>query len=278
MSKYVSMIFPIAISTILIFLLSCPVLSNSNLTVNESSDIQLDQTLFFENFDKTILNTIPAYWSFDYWTADSTSDIFIGVVNTGVTPVSGHNCLKLWDYSSTASAGVNRVIGEQNYGQLKFKVYLDSTSPCRQATLFISSSNNNKIEFNINSAGTISVKNQSGSRANVGNCTLDSWHTIEAKWDRLTGYYRFFLDNIDYGAYPMLDQEIPNKIRIRSGNTDDPTQNNSIVYIDNVEFKIKKITLGPVPISGFFENFEATTVGGIPGDWGFGYTSDGTEC
>lgn len=33
-----------------------------------------------------------------------------------------------------------------------------------------------------------------------------------------------------------------------------------------------------MPISGFYENFESTAAGSIPGSWSLGYTPDGSDC
>ncbi|MBN2544764.1 MAG: hypothetical protein JXB50_03140, partial [Spirochaetes bacterium] len=218
---------------------------------------------FSENFDSIALGEVPAGWQ-PYFTASENS--IVGVVNDLTTPpVSSPNCLKIHDGSTTSGAGNNIYFQDSNYGQIKFDIKHGlSTDKSQAGVVLKDSSSNDIINFLMNNSNYMNVKRPDGIRTNFMSYNRDTWYTCQINWDRITGYYKIIVDNVDYGIYPMMNTGSIYRINFYTGSGSEPTYYNCSSYIDNIVYTTNAVTIDGSNYGTFTENFDSTDIGSLP--------------
>jgi len=236
--------------------------SSSSGTSNSSSSLTMFGP-FTENFDDEALGEIPDGWK-SYYSASEGS--IVGTVNNLTTqPVSSPNCLKMYDGSTTSGAGINIYLQESNYGQFKFDIkHASSIDKSQTGVVIKDTSSNDIINFLMNNSNMINVKRPDGTRYNFLSYNRDTWYTCQINWDRITGYYKILIDNVEYGIFPMMNNGAIYRINYFTGSGSDSTYFNCTSYIDNLVYTTDAISIDGSLSGTFTENFDSTAIGSLP--------------
>jgi len=198
---------------------------------------------FTENFDSVDLGEIPKGWSIDNKLNEKSE---IGTVSTlEAQPVTAPNCLKIYDGGRTEGAVITIYIHENNYGQLKFNMKLASSVNLSRLGIVLKDISKKKeiINLSMDEFYNISILNPDRTRINLINFTNNIWYSCQINWDLTTGYYKILINDIDYGIYRLMNQEVISRIQFYSGSTPDSSYFNSTAYIDNVEYSADTVLI-----------------------------------
>jgi hypothetical protein len=182
---------------------------------------------FMENFETVAIDAIPSHW------ISEGIDCYVGTSNDPAG--SSNKCLKIVDASTVSAPGFSRVIGDQNYGQIRFKMYISSTAAYPQSDLFIySSTGSYVIKLLFNKDNKIKITQPDGTLAEIGGYSFDVWNGVVVKWNRVSGLYKIFVNGMECGVFSMMNGETPYKIKFRAGNSSNVSINDSAAYVDDI--------------------------------------------
>lgn len=253
--RYLSMSVLAGCILLTMMLTSCP----SPVDPNPDPDSSPVLAAFPEGFESTAVDLVPKNW-----TVSPGPDIYAGVVDD-ISAHAGTHCLKLLDENDTEEAIASAAIMDSTYGQVVFYFMIPSTpAPTASSSVTLDCSSDWKglvqIIFN-NNDRQLMVRNVDESVTPLATYEFDTWHRIEIRWDKSTGYANILFDHAIYGHYPMNNNaQAISRLRFSAGTADEPSTS-AMLLIDDITITRNA---GSVFGQAFTENFDTTPLDQIP--------------